>query len=60
MNLADALVPRSYADGEVIIRQGDAADGMYFVEAGEVRITVTKDQGKEVEVSLPYLTPIIK
>ncbi|KAF4524294.1 hypothetical protein B566_EDAN005350 [Ephemera danica] len=36
MNLADALVPRSYADGEMIIQQGDAADGMYFIEAGEV------------------------
>lgn len=52
MNLADALVPRSFADAEVIIHQGDAADGMYFVEAGEVRITVAKDKGKEVEVSI--------
>lgn len=27
MNLADALVPRTYTDGDTIIKQGDAADG---------------------------------
>jgi cAMP-dependent protein kinase regulator len=50
MNLADALVPRSFGPGEVIIKQGDAADGMYFVEAGEVRITVAEGSN-EAEVS---------
>lgn len=50
MNLADALVPKSYSDGELIIKQGDAADGMYFLEDGEVKITVL-DNGKEVEIN---------
>lgn len=51
MNLADALVPKNYNAGERIIKQGDAADGMYFIEAGTVRITVLDDSGKEVEIN---------
>ncbi|KAJ8969927.1 hypothetical protein NQ317_016192 [Molorchus minor] len=51
MNLADALVPRNFSDGERIIKQGDAADGMYFVEDGEVVISVLDDSGKEVEIN---------
>ncbi|KAH9364579.1 hypothetical protein HPB48_006044 [Haemaphysalis longicornis] len=51
MNLCDALMPRSYRDGDLIIMQGDAADGMYFIEDGTVRITLKKDGGTETEVS---------
>lgn len=51
MNLCDALMPRAYRDGDLIIMQGDAADGMYFIEDGTVRITVKKDGGSEMEVS---------
>lgn len=51
MNLADALAPKNFSDGEQIIRQGDMADGMYFVEDGVVRITIIGDNGREVEVN---------
>lgn len=51
MNLADALVPRSYVDGDLIIKQGDTADGMYFVENGTVNISVVDDNGKEVVIN---------
>lgn len=51
MNLADALVPRTFAAGELIIKQGDAADGMYFVEQGEVKISVLDEDGREVEIN---------
>lgn len=50
MNLADALIPKTYQDGDCIIKQGDAADGMYFVENGHIKITIIGDNGKEVEV----------
>ncbi|BES90294.1 camp-dependent protein kinase [Nesidiocoris tenuis] len=50
MNLADALVPKSYSDGECIIRQYDAADGMYFVENGQVQISMLGDHNKEVPI----------
>lgn len=54
MNLADALVPMHFADNERIIRQGDTADGMYFVEDGIVRITILGENGREVEVSWTF------
>lgn len=50
MNLADALVPRSYKGGEAIINQGDAADGMYFIEDGEVTVMVVDSNGEEKQV----------
>lgn len=50
MNLADALIPRSYKDGECIIKQGDVADGMYFIEDGTVRICILDEANKEVEI----------
>lgn len=52
MNLADALVPKHYSDGDQIIKQGDSADGMYFVEDGIVRITIKGDDDREIEVQL--------
>lgn len=42
---------RVFQDGERIIKQGDAADGMYFVENGSVIISVLDDSGKEVEIN---------
>ncbi len=49
MNLADALLPKNYAD-QCIIKDGDAADGMYFIENGNARITIQKN-GQETEVA---------
>jgi len=51
MNLADALVPRSYSSGEAIIRQNDSADGMYFIEDGTVRVVKVDHNGVEKEVN---------
>ncbi|XP_035226536.1 cAMP-dependent protein kinase type II regulatory subunit-like, partial [Stegodyphus dumicola] len=58
MNLCDALMPKSYSDGELIIKQGDEADGMYFIEDGSVKITMIKetDDNKEVEMEVTTLT----
>lgn len=50
MNLADALVPKVYPPGERIIKQGDMADGMYFVEEGTIRVMMAKDDNEEKEV----------
>ncbi|XP_066594997.1 cAMP-dependent protein kinase type II regulatory subunit [Prorops nasuta] len=51
LNLADALVPKQYADGQQIIQQGDSADGMYFVEDGVIRFTILGEDGREVEIN---------
>lgn len=51
MNLADALLPRQFIDGQCIIRQGASADGMYFVEEGTVRIAIQGDSSNQIDVS---------
>ena len=56
MNLADALVPRSFAEGEVIVRQGDPADGMYFIEMGTVIVSMIGNDGAEKIVRKTCLT----
>jgi cAMP-dependent protein kinase regulator len=40
MNIADALVSKQFSDGVQIIKQGDSASCMYFIEDGEVRIAI--------------------
>lgn len=50
MNLADALISKSYNDGDSIIKQDDVADGMYFIEEGTVSIRIVQDGG-EAEIS---------
>ena len=52
MNLADALVPKTFIDGEVIVKQGDPADGMYFIESGKVVVSMTGNDGSEKIVSI--------
>lgn len=49
MNIADALISRSFQDGHAIIKQGDEADGMYFIEEGSVSVRIKKGD-QEVEV----------
>ena len=45
MNVADALIPKTYASGEVIVRQGDAAHGMFFLEGGICEVFVESERG---------------
>jgi len=50
-NVADALVSQVYSDGQRIIKENDDPDGMYFIEDGTVRVSVTNELGAEVPVS---------
>ncbi|GFO14671.1 CAMP-dependent protein kinase type ii regulatory subunit [Plakobranchus ocellatus] len=49
MNIADALISKSYPSGHAIMQQGDEADGMYFIEEGSVSVKILKGS-EEVEV----------
>jgi len=51
MNLADALTTKKFTDGSVIVKQGDPADGMYFIESGVVDVMVTGNDGTEKQVT---------
>jgi len=47
MKVADSLTSHLYSPGQIIIRQGEKADGMYFVEHGSVLITREQDGVKK-------------
>lgn len=49
MSLADALVSQTHANKTQIIKQGDAAHGMYFVERGEIKVTISNPDDPEAE-----------
>ncbi|KAK6175500.1 hypothetical protein SNE40_013953 [Patella caerulea] len=51
MNVADALHSVTFQDGDIIIRQGDNADCMFFLQEGDVRFTVRNDANEEKEVN---------
>jgi len=42
-NIADALVSQAFAKGQEVVKQGDRANGMYFVESGT--LVVLKKMG---------------
>jgi len=37
---------------EVVFRQGDAADAVYYIEAGKIQLTVVSEQGKEGVIAM--------
>jgi len=44
------LVSQNYNSGDVVIKQGDRANGMYFVEAGTL-VVLKRMDGEEKEVN---------
>lgn len=43
---------RDYATNEVIFAQGDAADSVFYIQSGKVKISVVSEQGKEAVVAI--------
>ena len=41
-----------YRAGQVIFTQGDAADSVFYIVRGKIKITVTSEQGREAVVGL--------
>ena len=42
----------SYASGQVIFAQGDPADAVFYVQTGQVKLTIVSAQGKEAVVGI--------
>jgi NTE family protein len=42
-----ALDPRVVRNGEVLMRQGDAADGLYLVGSGRLQVKIEREDGSE-------------
>jgi CRP/FNR family transcriptional regulator, cyclic AMP receptor protein len=41
-----------YRRDEIVFSQGDPADAVYYIESGEVKITVVSEQGKEAVIAI--------
>lgn len=52
MNLCDALESKRFLNGQMIIVQGDQANGMYFIESGNVKIVKQREDGRVDEVAI--------
>ncbi len=48
--LVDGCQRREFAQGDVIARQGDAANAMHFILEGRVGVFVTQEDGRELRV----------
>ena len=59
MNVADALIPKTYASGEVIVQQGNSADGMFFLEMGICEVYVESGAGNRKKVKITYILRIM-
>jgi CRP/FNR family cyclic AMP-dependent transcriptional regulator len=45
-------VVAKYPKGKVLFKQGDAADSVFFIQSGKVKLTVVSKQGKEAVVAI--------
>ena len=41
-----------YRKGQIVFRQGDPSDAVFYIESGKVKKTVVSEQGKEAVVAL--------
>lgn len=58
--VADALEVVNFVDKEIVINQYEPADCMYFVESGEVKVCVKKNNSREVEISRKRVSILLK
>lgn len=57
MEVSRQVTVRQYSPGEIIIRAGDPADGLYVVSDGLVTITVGEQQSSATQVPLGVFGP---
>ena len=43
---------QEYQDGETVFSQGDAADSVFYIQSGKVKLTVVSKRGKEAVVAI--------
>jgi CRP/FNR family cyclic AMP-dependent transcriptional regulator len=50
--VGDGKTVAQYQDGQVVFAQGDAAEAVFYLQKGRVKITVVSEQGKEAVVGI--------
>lgn len=51
------MIPMSFEHDQQIVKQGDEADGMYFIVSGGVRVLYLNEDNKQVLVSIVVTCP---
>src|ERR1700691_4308344 len=44
--------PRACKSGQVVFTQGDAADSLFYIQKGKIKLAVVSKQGKEAVVAI--------
>jgi CRP/FNR family cyclic AMP-dependent transcriptional regulator len=50
--IEDGKTTRAYRTKQVVFSQGDAADAVFFIESGKIKLTVVSTRGKEAVVGV--------
>ena len=50
--IGDRKTGREYGNNDAIFAQGDAADSMYYIESGNVKLTVLSKRGKKAVLAI--------
>jgi CRP-like cAMP-binding protein len=50
--LSNARINQAYQADELIYAQGDAADAVFYIESGKVKLTVVSSSGKEAVIAI--------
>ena len=51
-NVGDGKAIAKYRKGKVVFAQGDAADAVFYIQKGRVKLTVISEQGKEAVIAI--------
>src|ERR1700722_9816301 len=51
-NVGEGKAIAKYSKGNVVFSQGDAADAVFYLQKGRVKLTVVSEQGKEAVVAI--------
>jgi CRP/FNR family transcriptional regulator, cyclic AMP receptor protein len=52
VKLGDGKTIAKYHKGQVVFSQGDAADAVFYIQSGKIKLTVVSAKGKEAVVGI--------
>jgi len=50
--IGDGRSTASYGKGDIVYAQGDAADAVFYIQKGDVKVSVVSEQGKEAVIAI--------
>ena len=48
----------NYQKDQIVFRQGDVADAIFYIQSGKIKLTVISERGKEAVVGVPGTKPL--